>query len=59
MTYTLSVLEVALYEGDDEQTNRLMADLRKRFGRVAGGSPVETEVRHPDGYVVEQYTTAA
>lgn len=58
-TYTLTAAEASLYDSnDDEKTSRLMADLRKRFGRVAGGSPVETEVRHPDGFVVEHYTTA-
>ena len=57
-TYTLTAAEAAMYDSNDEQTSRLMADLRKRFGRIAGGAPVETEVQHPDGFVVEQYTTA-
>jgi len=56
-TYTLTAAEAAMYDSqDDEQTSRLMTDLRARFGRIAGGAPVQTEVRHPDGFVVEQYT---
>ena len=51
-TYTLTATEAAIYDSDDEKTNGLMADLRQRFGRIAGGSPVETEVRHPDGFMV-------
>jgi hypothetical protein len=58
-TYTLTAAEAAIYDGnDDAKTHALMADLRKRFGRIAGGAPVQTEVRHPDGFVVEQYTAA-
>lgn len=56
-TYTLTAAEAEIYDGDDESLmHDLMADLRRRFGRVAGGEPVETEVCHPDGYVIEQYT---
>ena len=56
-TYTLTAAEAAIYDGNDEpKTHALIADLCQRFGRIAGGSPVETEVRHPDGFVVEQYT---
>ena len=59
-TYTLTAAEAAMYDSqDDEQTSRLMTDLRARFGRIAGGAPVQTEVRHPDGFVVEQYTRDA
>ena len=57
-TYTLTTAEASMYDSNDEQTIRLMTDLRKRFGRIAGGAAVETEVQHPDGFVVEQYTTA-
>lgn len=58
-TYTLTAAEASIYDGDDDKKiSRLMTDLRARFGRVAGGLPVGAEVRHPDGFVVEQYTTA-
>ena len=58
-TYTLTAAETAMYDSDDDrQIHQLRASLQQRFGRVAGGSPVETEVRHPDGFVVEQYTSA-
>ena len=58
-TYTLTAAEAAIYDSaNDSEIAALMADLRRRYGRVAGGLPVTTEVRHPDGYVVEQYTTA-
>ena len=57
-TYTLTTAEAAIYDSNDgEKTNSLMSDLRKRFGSIAGGSPVKTEVRHPDGFVVAQYPT--
>lgn len=57
-TYTLTAKEAALYDGDDEQSDKLLHGLRERFGEIAGGRPVTTEVRHPDGFVVEQYTDA-
>ena len=56
-TYTLTAAEAAVYDSsDDEKTSRLMTDLRERFGHIAGGAAVQTEVRHPDGFVIEQYT---
>lgn len=58
-TYTLTAAEAARYDSNNDATvAALTADLRKRFGRPAGGAPIETEVRHPDGFVIEQYTTA-
>lgn len=58
-TYTLTKAETRIYDSsNDEKTSGLMADLRKRFGRVAAGEPVETEVRHPDGFVVSAHTEA-
>lgn len=55
-TYTLTNTEAAEYDADGERADNLLASLRQRFGRPTGGLPVETEVLHPDGYVVEQYT---
>lgn len=57
-TIRLTAVESKIYDnGDDEQINRLMANLRSRYGRIAAGDPVDTEVIHPDGFVVEQYTS--
>jgi len=56
-TYTLTHSEAAQYDSDDDtQIDALRASLRTRFGRVSGGDPVTTEVRHPDGFTVEAYT---
>ena len=58
-TYTLTAAEAASYDSDDhERMSKLRRSLRARFGRVAGGEPVSTEVCHPDGYVVEAYSGA-
>ena len=55
-TYTLTTAETVVYDADDDdRLQQLRASLRERFGAVAGGLPVTTEVRHPDGFVVEQY----
>jgi hypothetical protein len=55
-TYVLTPTEADIYDnGDDEQVNRLLIDLRKRFGPIAGGLPVETEVLHPEGFLIEQF----
>ncbi len=55
-TYTLNQAEVELYDSeDDSQVQELMSILRARYGRPAGGAPVQTEVWHPDGFVIEQY----
>jgi len=55
-TYRLTSQEARQYDDGGEQTDHLMADLRSRFGRLAAGEPVTTEVRHPDGYIVGAYT---
>jgi hypothetical protein len=55
--YTLTPDEArVVLDGDDAQVAVLDRSLRQRFGRPAGGMPVDTEVRHPDGWVYEQYT---
>ena len=54
-TYTLTETEAHMYDSCDEEiTHQLIADLRKRFGRL---EPVETDVRHPDGFIVSAHTT--
>jgi hypothetical protein len=56
-TYTLTAAEAKQYDSsDDRDVHELRASLRARFGRVSGGDVPTTEVRHPDGYVIEHYT---
>lgn len=56
-TYTLTTAEAQDYDSDDDQiVFLLMRSLRNRFGQISGGRKVTTEVLHPDGFVVEQYT---
>lgn len=56
-TYTLTGPEARIYdESDDEHISDLMSQLRRRFGPLAAGEPVETEVRHPEGFVVSAHT---
>ena len=60
ITITLTTEQAARYDSDDESESRaLCADLRRDYGRIAAGEPVETEVLHPDGYVISAHTTAA
>jgi hypothetical protein len=59
-TYTLTAAEVARYDsGDDEINSRLSAELLNRFGPLAAGEPVTTEVVHPDGYVISAHVGPA
>lgn len=59
-TYTLTTEQAERYDSDDDRvTSALLAELRREYGRIAAGEPVETEVRHPDGFVVSAHTTAA
>lgn len=56
--YTLTTAEAASYDSeDDRKIHALMRDLRSRFGEIAGGRTVTTEVTHPDGFVVEHFTS--
>lgn len=55
-SYTLTAKEAAMYDSTDERQQReLMSSLASRFGRPAGGRPIDTEIYHPDGYVIEAY----
>lgn len=54
-TYELTAAEASRYDADDAQISN---ELRARFGRLAAGEPVTTEVVHPDGYVVSAHTSA-
>lgn len=56
-TYTLTTDEAQRYDdGDDAVQADLSRELRARFGRLAAGEPVDTEVRHPDGFIVSAHT---
>jgi len=54
--YILNEEEAKTYDSDDdEQIHQLSVSLRQRFDTPAAGRPVDTEVQHPSGYVIEQY----
>ena len=56
-TITLTPEQAARYDSDDESiSSALLAELRPTYGRSAAGEAVETEIRHPDGYIIECYT---
>lgn len=59
-TITLTTEQAARYDSDDDAvTSALMAELRREYGRIAAGEPVEVEVRHPDGFVVSAHSSRA
>lgn len=57
LTVTLTPAQTLRYDStNDEVSAALMAELRRQYGRIAAGEPVETEVRHPDGFIVSAHT---
>ena len=52
--YILNETETELY--DSGKLRILLLDLCKRFGRATNRKVGTTEVRHPDGLVIQWYT---
>jgi hypothetical protein len=56
-TYTLTADEARIYDSrDDRAAKELFRSLRERFGEVGSHNSNVTEVYHPDGHIVGQFS---
>lgn len=57
LTITLTRAQTRRYESDDDEiVEGLITELHRTYGRTAAFEPAETEVLHPDGWIVSKHT---